>query len=508
MNENKEEHPASASEESQPSTTNKGIDFTQGNLFKKMVLFTIPLLLLSVAQMVFYSVDQLIVSNFGGGETSFAAVSSNNAIVNLLIGSFLGISVGANIVLARYLGKQNVDGARKTVQTSLLLSIVIGTLVAIIGIPLSRYFLIAMAVPERILKEATVYLQCCFGGMPFLMVFNFAAACFRAIGDGKRPLLILVAAGLLNVALNLLFILGFGMKANGADVLGVGLATVISQFFEAVFAVILLLRCPNPYCHLSFKGLRFHRDETRRILRNGLMAGLQFAVFSLSNVVIQRSVNGYSDATTSQLVAMNANGAALQLEGYISMVLKAFGIAVTVMAAQNLGNKNKENLKKTLIYSLATTTVISLLMGGLTVLLYRPLVSLFLPQSAFSASADYERALDVAHQRLMVIALFYFVDAWMDNTAAFCRGIGHPYTPTIITFLTVTVYRLLFIFGPWTYVESLHTLPWLWSTWPISWALAVIAYWCFMPNYIKKAFRKIDHDKAEQALLNGEKTRP
>lgn len=213
-------------EETHPENAPKknGIDFTSGPLFKKMVLFTIPLLLLSIAQMVFYSIDQLIVSNFGGGETSFAAVSSNNAIINLLIGSFSGISVGANIVLARYLGEKNEAGAQKVVQVSLILSLIIGTLVTVIGIPLSRYFLILMSVPSAILDEATVYLQCCFGGMPFLMIFNFGAACFRAVGDGKRPLYVLVIVGALNIALNLLFVLGCGMKENGQDVLGGGLS--------------------------------------------------------------------------------------------------------------------------------------------------------------------------------------------------------------------------------------------------------------------------------------------
>ena len=165
------------SDEASPSPTasphkGNGIDFTSGPLFKKMFLFVLPLLLLSIAQMVFYSLDQLIVSNFGEGDTSFAAVSASNSIVNLLIGSFLGISVGANIVLAQALGKKDAESARKAVQSSLLLSIFIGTAVAVIGIPLSRYFLIWMATPEVLLDKATVYLQCCFGGMTIRKSFS------------------------------------------------------------------------------------------------------------------------------------------------------------------------------------------------------------------------------------------------------------------------------------------------------------------------------------------------
>lgn len=486
--------------QSQEPPKRNGIDFTSDHLFKKMVLFTIPLLLLSIAQMVFYSIDQLIVSNFGGGETSFAAVSSNNAIINLLIGSFLGISVGANIVLARDLGSKNPEGGQRTVQVSLLLSLIIGTLVAVIGIPLSRYFLILMSVPEAILGEATVYLQCCFGGMPFLMLFNFGAACFRAVGDGKRPLYILVIAGVVNIGLNLLFVLGFGMKENGADVLAVGLATLISQAIQALLMLILLLKSKNPYCRLSFKNCRLHKEETRLVLKNGLMAGFQFFIFSLSNVAIQRSVNSYSDANVSQLVAMNGNAAALQLEGHIAMALKAFGVAVLVMTAQNMGSQNGKNLKKILWMSLATTTTLSLVLSGIAVLCYRPLVGLFLPEKAFSNPEDYLAAVQVAHQRLLWVALFYFIDAWMDNIAAYSRGLGHPYAPSIVTFLSVTLYRLVFIFGIWANVGYFHTLPWLWSTWPISWLLAVLLYACFLPGWIKKAlasFPKRDETKAD-----------
>jgi len=491
------------SDEASPSPTasphkGNGIDFTSGPLFKKMLLFVLPLLLLSIAQMVFYSLDQLIVSNFGEGDTSFAAVSASNSIVNLLIGSFLGISVGANIVLAQALGKKDAESARKAVQSSLLLSIFIGTAVAVIGIPLSRYFLIWMATPEVLLDKATVYLQCCFGGMPFLMIFNFGAACFRATGEGKRPLIVLLIAGALNVSLNLLFVLGFKMQTNGQDVLAVGLTTLISQAVQALLIVIFLHRSKNPYSHLEYKGIALYKKETQLLLKHGLMAGLQFFIFSISNLIIQRSVNGYSDDKVSRLVAMNGNAAAMQLEGYIAMVLKTFGVACTIMTAQNRGARNKKNLIKILWMTLLTSTLISITMSGLAVLLYKPLVSLFLPQKAFASSSDYDTSLEVAHGRLLVIALFYFVDAWMDNISGYCRGLGHPYAPSVVTFFATTVYRLTFIFAVWS-IPGMHTLPWLWSTWPISWGVAVLLYATFMPRFIKKAFHDIDEEEKEKA---------
>jgi Na+-driven multidrug efflux pump len=257
----------------------------------------------------------------------------------------------------------------------------------------------------------------------------------------------LVIAEALNVSLNLLFVLGFKMQNNGQDVLAVGLTTLISQAIQALLIVIFLHRSKNPYSHLEYKGIALYKKETQLLLKHGLMAGLQFFIFSISNLIIQRSVNGYSDSNVSRIVAMNGNAAALQLEGYIAMVLKTFGVACTIMTAQNFGAQNKKNLTKILWMTLLTSTTISIVMSGLAVLLYRPLVSLFLPQKAFASASDYSASLEVAHQRLLVIALFYFVDSWMDNMFGYCRGLGHPYVPSVVTFFATTVYRSTFIFA-------------------------------------------------------------
>lgn len=473
-------------------------DFTGEHLFKKMILFIIPLLLVSAAQLVFYSLDQLIVSNFGGGQLSFAAIACTTFIVTLLIGSFLGISVGANIVIARYLGKGNEEGAKKTVQTSLILSIIIGLIVAAIGIPTSRYVLILMSTPESLLDNATTYLQCCFGGMPFLMIFNFGAACFRATGDGKRPLIVTTIAGVMNVCLNLLFVLGCQMRSDGQDVLGVGIATVISQALQAVLIVILLSRSSNPYCRLCWRGIGLYKAETRRVLRNGLMAGLQVFVFSISNVAIQKAVNSYSDANITNLIAISGKAASSQLESYLSMIIQAFGVAVTVMTAQNRGAHNKANLKKCLWIPALSIALIMLALGGLVILLYRPLVGLFLPESSFASSEDYEAALGVAHDRLVFLLPLFAINGWMEVSSSYCRGLGHPYAPTVVTFFSATVYRLVFIWAVYDLVPACHTLLWLWSVWPISWVLALIIYWSFLPSYMKKTFQKIDEDNAEQ----------
>jgi putative MATE family efflux protein len=472
--------------------SNGEVDLTTGNLFKKMIIFTIPILLLALFQLLYSSMDQFVVSNYGGGTLSFDAIGSNNSLINLLIGLFVGISVGANVVVARAKGKNDKETAHRAIEAAMLISLICGLLVAVVGYFIAPYLLEMMQTPKSYIAYATTYLQWYFIGIPFLMVFNFGAACLRAMGDSKRPLYALLACGILNVALNFAFVLGFGMKQNGNDVLAVGVTTVISEFVEALLIMVFIMRKKGCFAFFSIKDCKLYKGETWDILKNGIPAGLQSFVFSLSNVLIQSSVNSFSTPTISSEVAVAGNSASIQIEGYIWICLNAFSTAVVAIVAQNYGAGNKGNIKKALWMSLCCSTVLGLSLGGLAVLIYRPLLSIFIPLSSFQSASDYEEALEIGRQRLMLISLTYFLDGWMDNTSAFCRGLGHPHTPTIITFFFVTVFRIVFIMTAWTMVPFFHTLPWLWSTWPISWVLAVAVYYCFVPGYIKKAFKEID----------------
>jgi putative MATE family efflux protein len=470
------------------------IDLTTGNLFKKMMLFTAPIVLLAVIQLLYSSMDQFVVSNYGGGAASFDAIGSNNALINLIIGLFVGISVGANVVVARARGEKDPEKAHRAIESSMLLSVVAGIFVAILGYFLAPFLLRVMQTPESYIDMSITYLRWYFLGVPFLMIFNFGAADLRAMGDSKRPLYALLGCAALNVALNFLFVVGFNMTSNGQDVSAVGMTTVISQAVEAALTILFLAKAKGSFAHLTFKDLRFYGQETRDILKHGIPAGLQSFVFSFSNVFIQASVNSFAiPGVLTNEAAVAGNSASIQIEGYIWIVMNGFSTAVVAIVAQNYGAGNKENIKKALWMSLLSSTVLGLFLGGLAVLLYRPLLGIFIPESSFKSNPDdWAAAMDVGRQRLMLIGLTYFLDGWMDNTSAFCRGLGHPNTPTIITFLAVTLFRIIFITTVWTYVDFFHTLQWLWSTWPISWVLAVASYYCFVPKYIKKAFAEID----------------
>lgn len=478
-------------------------DFTTDHLFRKMVVFTIPIILLSIFQLLFYSADQLVVSNFGGGEKSFAAISSNNALINLYVGFFLGLSVGANVVLARSRGKNSKEAAHKTIQSAMVIAVIAGLLVSVIGYFTARYQLMAMGTPDEILDSATVYMQLVFIGMPFLIIFNFGAACLRALGDAWKPLYVLVGSGIVNLALNLIFVLGCKMNSGGQDVYAVGLATVISQACECLLIIIFQLSSKNDFAKLTVNYLQIFPTESKRILKNGLPAGLQYVVFALSNVLIQRSVNTYSDDTITRLIAMNGNAASLQVEGYISMILKAFSVTIIVVASQNYGAGNKENIHKAIRECLLCTAGVSLFLGALAVIFYKPLLSLFLPLSAFggdgvsqeAAQTNWALALDVGKRRLLFIGLTYFLDAIMDNCGAFCRGLAHPNASTVVSLIFVVLYRVVFILAFWNTIAYFHTLPWLWSIWPISWGLSSLAYAFLVPKYLKEADRKIELKK-------------
>jgi len=480
------------------------VDLTTGNLFEKMILFTIPILLLSLFQLLYSSMDQVVVTNFGGGTESFDAIGSNSSLINLLIGLFVGVSVGANVVVARAKGEKKPEVAHKAIESAMLLSVFFGVAVGVIGYFMSPYFLQWMGTPQSYIEQSVVYLQLYFIGLPFLMIFNFGAACLRAMGDSKRPLYALLSCGILNVVLNFLFVLGFHMQENGQDVFAVGLTTVLSQAVEAVLIVMFLIQKNKAFAWLTFKDLRLYPEETKQILKHGIPAGLQSLVFSISNVFIQSSVNGFGATDLDKEISVAGNSASIQIEGYIWIVMNSFSTAVVAIVAQNYGAGNKENIKKALWMSLLSSTVLGLALGGLAVLFYRPLLGIFLTENGFEAVGRdhqvaldaYNQAMEVGRERLMLIGLTYFLDGWMDNTSGFCRGLGHPNTPTIITFLAVTVFRLVFILTLWTMNPYVHTLMWLWSTWPISWVLAVAAYYCFVPSYIKKAFKEIDSRNA------------
>lgn len=478
------------------------IDLTSGNLFGKMALYTFPIILLSLLQLLYSSADEIVVSYFGGGYASMNAIGSNSALINLVIGLFVGTSVGANVVVAKAFGEKDQAKAQKALESSMVLSVLFGVIIGVIGFFVARYLLIAMQTPALFLDKATSYLEIYFIGMPFLLVFNFGSAILRALGDSKRPLYALIACGAINVGLNFLFVMAFNL-----DVVGVGLTTLISEILEAILVVIFLASKRQKFIRFSFKGLRLYKEETLEILKHGIPAGLQSFVFSIANVFIQASVNSYSDASITSEVAMTGNTASQQVEGYIFIFLDAFSVATTAVVAQNYGAKKKENVRKAIWYGLFYVLVVGFAVGGICALFRNELNGIFIPKESFTSNGvfdqeGYEKSLDVAGQRLIMMGLTYCLDGVMEVLSCDCRGLGHPKTPTFVIFLFVTCLRLAFIFGLWANIPAIHTLPWLWSTWPISWVMAIFVFSFIVPKFYKDAAKKMDAALLEETKKN------
>ena len=325
-------------------------DLTSGPMLKKIILFSLPLAASSFLQLLFNAADVVVVGRFAGS-AALAAVGSNGALINLLVNLFVGLALGANVVAARCYGAKDDQGVHEAVQTAVTLSLVGGVLMAFVGFFAAHGLLELMSSPEDVIDLATLYLKIYFIGMPMTMLYNFNASLLRAVGDTRRPLVCLAVAGVINVVLNLLFVIVFQMS-----VAGVALATILSQTVSAIMVTVLLVR-EEGAMHLDLRHLGFHKKAMLQIIQIGLPAGLQSTVFSLSNVVIQSAINSFG----STVVA--GNSAASNLEGFIYTGMNAFAQAAVTFTSQNVGARRYDNLDRVMRNCLLCVTVAGLFLG-------------------------------------------------------------------------------------------------------------------------------------------------
>ncbi len=474
------------------------MDLTEGNFFKVIPLYTIPMILLSLLQLLYSSADQIIAANFGEGYTSLNAIGSNTALINLILGVFIGIGVGANVVIAKAKGKGNREKARRTIQSAIVLAIFSGVFLAIAGYFLAPILLKLMNTPELYIDKATDYLRIYFIGTPFLMVFNFGSSLLRGIGDSVRPLLALLSCGLINIGLNFLFVVGFKL-----DVVGVGITTVISEFLEAVLILIFLSKKDN-FASYKWNEWRTYKEETKEILKHGIPAGIQSAIFSFSNIFIQTGVNGFEDLSSNLTsdIAVAGNTASIQIEHYIWNCMNAFATAVAALVSSNYGARKKQNLMKIFWVSMFYETVVGIGLGVFCFLLRYQFIGFFISPESFTTSEGiflseaYQRALAVGTARLTLVGLTYFLDGYMDVMSYYLRGLGHSKTPTIVTVITITTFRIVFVTVLWKNIPGIYTLLALWIIWPITWSLAILTYSFIIHPYNLKAYDHIDRHLA------------
>ena len=449
------------------------MDMTNGPLLGKIIRFAVPLILTGILQLLYNAADVIVVGRFAGS-TALAAVSSTGSLTGLIINFFMGFSLGASVLVAQAYGAGDHKQISDAIHTSIVVSIVCGVIVSVLGILFGRPLLELMDSPPDVIDQSTLYITIIFAGSIFNLVFNFGAAILRAVGDTKRPMYYLILSGLVNVVLNLIFVIVFHM-----GVAGVALATVASQVMSCILVILCLLRS-HTAIRLELRKLRPNPRMVGRLLKIGLPAGLQSAMFSISNMLIQSSINSFGSAV------MAGNGAAGNIEGFVYTAMNAIYTACLTFTSQNLGARKTERLGCIMLVCQCCVVATGLTLGSI--------VKLFSPQLLSIYSPDWN-VIQMGMKRNNVITITYFLAGMMDVFVGGLRGMGNSFVPMIISLLGACVFRVIWIF---TVFAAYRSLTVLYLSYPISWLLTGTVQ-CICYLIVKKRIsQKI---KAEDALM-------
>ncbi len=422
------------------------MDMCSGPLLSKILAFTLPLILSSVLQLLFNAADVIVVGRYAGS-TALAAVGSTGPLINLIVNLFMGLSVGVSVTVARHYGAREYTDVAHAVHTSVFMSLLGGVAVGAFGFLMAKPLLTLMGSPADVIDQAALYVRIYFIGMPASMLYNFGSAILRAVGDTKRPLYYLSAAGVLNVLLNLLFVIRFSM-----GVAGVALATILSQYVSAALILTCLMRSESCY-QLHLGALSFHKAEVRSIIRIGLPAGLQSSLFAISNVVVQSSINSFGS------VAMAGSAAAANIEGFVYVSMNSVAQASLSFTSQNIGARQYERIGKICRTCLLLAALLGLLLGNGAYLLRDVLLGLYSPDPA---------VIEAGAARLLVIGSTYFLCGMMDTLACMLRAMGRSLLPMVVTIIGACGLRILWIYTVFPLDRTFFTL---FLSYPITWGV-------------------------------------
>lgn len=440
------------------------IDMCTGPLLPKMIAFAIPVIITSVLQIMYNAADMIVVGRFGS-ETALASVGSTTQLINLLVGFFNGVAVGASVVVARQYGAGERDKVGETTHTAITLSLICGVAISVVGLMVSHTMLKWMDTPEDVIDGACRYLDIYFLGTPALLVYNFAAAILRAVGDTRRPMYFLIGSGAVNVVLNLVFVIGFKM-----DVAGVAWATTISQYLSVALILLCMFRETN-CVRLSMRRLRVSRKCTAEILRIGLPSGIQASVFSVSNVLIQSGINSFG----ASFIAGSSAGSSI--EGFASLATGALYQVNLSFAGQNMGAKKYDRIDQINRIGLLLSLMIWVVLSGGIVLLRTPLMSIYTTDAA---------AVEAGASKLVVLMAGYFFAGVMNSLVGTLRGMGYATVPMVNTLLFACVFRVIWMY---TCFRWWPTWTVLFLSYPVSWALLSVAHLVTFYLVRKKAFK-------------------
>lgn len=446
------------------------INMVEGPLLSGIITYTIPIILTGLLQLLFNAADLVVVGRFRGS-ISVAAVSATSSITNLIVNLFIGLSVGAGVSVAHGLGGKHDDEVHRTVHTAIPTALVGGAVLTLIGVIFAEKLLILMKTPADVLPLSTIYMRIYFGGIIFSLLYNFSASILRASGDTKSPLLFLSIAGVINVLLNLLFVVIMGMNVEG-----VALATTISQAVSAFLVLGALMRRKDA-CKLSLKSLKFHKAQLFKMIRIGLPAGIQSSLFSISNVLIQSSINSFDNS-----VLMSGNGAAANIEGFVYITMNSLHQTAVNYVGQNIGAHKFERVRKIFLHCLVCVFVVGATICGLVLLFGEQLLGIYI--------TDSPAAIQHGLTRFSYVCSTYVLCGLMDVSTGALRGLGSSFVPMVISVLGVCGIRVVWIYTFFT-LPQFHTPEGLYITYPISWMLTFITQTAAFLFLYKKR-KKID----------------
>ncbi len=429
------------------TSRNQDMDMCSGPLFRKILIFALPIMAMNILQLLFNAADMIVVGRFSGSD-ALAAVGATGALINLIVNLFMGLSVGTSVVIAQDYGANRPDAVSRSVHTSIAISIIGGLVVMVAGILSCQPLLFMMGTPQDIFDLSLLYLKIYFIGVPASMVYNFGSAILRAVGDSRHPMYYLIITGIVNVVLNLFFVIVLHMSVDG-----VAWATVISQYLSVLLILICLYRCDGA---IQFLPSKLHIDwqKLKAIIKIGLPAGLQGLLFSISNVLIQSAVNFFG----STMVA--ASSAASNVEGFVGTTMNAYYNAAITFTGQNMGAKKYDRIDT--VAKVCTVLIFAtwILLGGATLIFGRPLLGLY--------TSDPE-VVDLGMVRMRVMMVAYFTCGAMNVYPGLTRGMGYSILPMLSTLIGACLMRIVWLATLFTWHP---TMIMLFACYPVTWALA------------------------------------
>lgn len=405
----------------------KNNDFTEGAIFGKLIKFALPLMATGLLQMLYNASDMIVVGRFSPSkEIAMGAVGSCSALINLILNLFMGLATGAGVLAAQNIGAKKYDHLKRVLDTSVIASLVCGIALAIFGFFMAEPFLTLMGTPENVLREAVPYMKAYFVGVPACMIYNFLAAILRSSGDSKRPLIFLAVSGLCNVGLNLIMVLCFSMGA-----IGVGIATTAAQYISAIMIFVYMSRA-DIVCKIDVKSIKPDKEKLWAMIRIGMPAGVQGMLFSISNVLMQSTVNTYGD------VIVNGNAAAANIEGFVYICMNAMYHSTLTFVGQNVGAGKYDRLKKIIWQNALLVSMVGIVIGVAVTIFHKPLLQIYAPESAAVRQA--------AANRLYVICSAYFLCGLMEVGCGAVRGMGKAILPMMVSLTGSCLLRIVWIF--------------------------------------------------------------